>query len=220
MAKTRTPGSTTIAIVDQPGADIRKITKVVPYKGGGFAVLAPYHTARKGYLAKYSVDYRKTRMQVHRSEMTEYSADDRVKLSLHRDGFVQFSGEDPGKIVSGRDPESGEPKGLGILLEYPLFQPIFSGPTFGVNVWGLSEFEALHDPPSADTIVFSEEDFYYRGCTPESWNGYLIEVFLFPNEYWAGIRNRNGRLTLSLAFNGFEASDAVIDFAGYCQLRR
>jgi hypothetical protein len=212
MAKTRAGRSTTIAIIDRLSSEPRKITKIVPYKDGGFGVLVPYHTARKGYLAKYSVDYRKKQMMIHRSECIEYAAEDRVKLSFHKDGFVQFSGEQPGKIVSGRNQETGEPKGLGVLLEHPLFRPIMSGPTFGLSVWGLQDFESIQGSPSQDTTIFTEEDYYYRGCTPDSWNAYLLETFIFPKHYWAGTRNRDGRFKLSLAFNAFEASGAVLDF--------
>lgn len=197
MAKRQTPAATTIAI-KEPEGTIRKITKIVPYKEGGFAVLVPYHTARKGYLAKHRVDYRENDLHIRRTEITEYSADDRVKLSFHKDGFVQFSGEKAGKIVSGRDPESGEPKGLGILLEHPLFNPITSGPTFNIIAWGLSEFEAIQGTSPVNTLVFSEEDFYYRRCTPDSCNAYLIEAFLFSQYYWSGTQYRQGRLRLSL----------------------
>ena len=150
---------TTIAIIDKPRSALSKIIKIVPYKNGGFAVLAPYHTARKGYLAKIKIDYRKKYIEIPRSEIIEYSARDCVKLSFHKNGFVQFSGEQSGKIISGLDPLTGNLKGLGILLENLLTNPIKSGPTFGVSVWGLSEFEKIRSAPSSNTIVFSEEIF-------------------------------------------------------------
>jgi hypothetical protein len=212
MAKSKTENSTTLAIIDQPGNAPRKITKIIPYKKGGFAILVPYHSARRGYLAKYTVDYRKTDLYVCRSAMTEFSADDRVKLSLHDDGFVQFSGEQPGKIISGIDPLTGEPRGLGIMLENPLYKPIESGPTFGVSVWGISEFDEIVGEPSSDTIVFSEDDFYYRDCTPDSWNGYAIEGFIFSDDYWGATKSQAGRFKLSLPFNWFKGKLVVHDF--------
>jgi len=69
----------TIAIEDQ--GTLRKITKIVPYKQGGFAVLAPYHNARQGFLAKHPVDYSQPTFKIRLEDMVAYSAEDRVKLS-------------------------------------------------------------------------------------------------------------------------------------------
>lgn len=80
---------------------MRKITKIMPYGGGGFAVLVPYHETRRGHLLKYPVDYRIGEMEMPFEEATEYSAEDRAKLSLHPDGFVQFSGETPTRVSQG-----------------------------------------------------------------------------------------------------------------------
>ena len=126
---------TTIAVQGEDGV-IRKITKVIPYSDGGFAVHVPYHKAQIGWLLKMPVDYKilgTTTIPV--SECAEYSAGDRVKLSYHPSGFVQFSGEGPGKITSGLDPSTGEAKGLGIKTN-PLSSPIMTGPTFGITAWG------------------------------------------------------------------------------------
>ncbi len=201
--------SFTIAIEDQ--GTLRKITKIVPYKQGGFGVLAPYHNARQGFLAKHPVDYSKRRIEMRQEDMVAYSAEDRVKLSLHPDGFVQFSGENAGRIVSGRDPETGEPKGLGLVAS-PLSQPINTGPTFGCVVWGVSDFELLKNTGRSDVVTFSEEDFYYRGCTPETWNGYIIEAFVFPDVFWGTVRSRGGKLIASLLSPMFEAVAPGFDY--------
>jgi hypothetical protein len=198
---------TTIAIEDQ--GTLRKITKIVPYSSGGFAVLAPYHNARRGHLLKPTVDYSKRDMVFGFEETIQYSAEDRVKLSLHPDGFVQFSGENPGKIVSGRDPETGEPKGLGVM-SHPLGTSINTGPTFGCVVWGVSDFEPLGSKVR-NTIIFSEEDYYYRRCTPDTWNGYAVEVFVLEERYWGAVRKRDGKLTLNV-MPMFEAVGAVFEF--------
>src|SRR3712207_1528938 len=92
------------AIVFEHQGTLRKITKIVPYGSGGFAVLVPYHEARRGHLLKYPVDYQIGQMERPFEDATQYSAEDRVNLSLHPDGFVQFSGENPG---------TSEPRGLG-----------------------------------------------------------------------------------------------------------
>jgi hypothetical protein len=198
----------TIVIEDQ--GTLRKITKIVPYRGGGFAVLVPYHEARRGHLLKFPVDYSKRDLGVSSAEATEYSAEDRVKLSLHPDGFVQFSGENLGKIVSGRDPGTGEPRGLGVMSR-PLSAPVNTGPTFGIVVWGLSEFEPLDADGRHNAVVFSEEDYYYRRCTPDTWNGYVIEGFVLKDRYWGAVRNCEGKLTMSM-MPMFEAVGAVFEF--------
>ncbi|HEV2146345.1 MAG TPA: hypothetical protein VGR37_02920, partial [Longimicrobiaceae bacterium] len=100
---------------------------------------------------------------------------------------------------------------LGLLLEDPLDQPIFSGPTCALVVWGLDDFQP-QDAPDAKTLVFSEEDLYYRDCTPEDCGGYAIEVFIFPKRYLSAARMRGGKLTISLACLEFEATAGVLDF--------
>jgi hypothetical protein len=73
------------------------ICKIAGQGDGGYMVMAPYHEAREGWLAKYTADYTKARMAVPVSEMEHYTAEDQVKLSHHFDGFVQFSGERGGR---------------------------------------------------------------------------------------------------------------------------
>lgn len=160
---------------------------------------------------KAPVDYNKIGSTLTpMSEVTLFTADDRVKLSLHPDGFTQFSGENSARIVSGRDPVTGEPKGLG-LMAHPFSNPVRSGPTLGMQVWGLDDFDELDKESSA--IVFTDDDWYYRGCSPQEATSWLIEIILFPTRYWAGVRKRGDRLILSMALYGFEASMAVVDMA-------
>ncbi len=199
---------TTIAIQDTSGTT-RKITKIVHHSDGGFAVLAPYHTARSGLLLKVPVDYNvKGMMAIPLEECIGYTADDRVKLSFHPDGFVQFSGENPAKIVSGRDPTTGDAKGLG-LISNPLSNPIRSGPTFGISVWGLHEFEEL-EPDRDDVVSFSQEEMYYR-CVPGTENGVHVEAFLLEPRYWSGVRGKQSAMKISLCVGMFEASGAALD---------
>lgn len=201
----------TLCIREEGDALTRKITKIQPYRRGGFAILMPYHAERRGYLAKYPVDYSSREGGFFRADTIEYSAQDRVKLSIHPDGFVQFSGEREGKILSGRDPATGVPKGLG-LVSQALSDPIRTGPTFGVTVWGLNDFDPLKPSDRADTIVFSEEDFYHRDCTPDSWSSYVIEGFVFPRAFWSAVRKPAGTYRLSLAQPQFEVPGAVLEF--------
>ena len=200
----------TIALAEDHAAEPRKITKIVPYDEGGIAVLVPYHSAKRGWLLKHQTDYTQREMRFARGDAVEYTAEDRVKLSIHPDGFVQFSGENPGRIVSGRDP-SGGPKGLGIVAN-PWDQPIISGPTFGLTIRGLAHFEPVDQAEGKQLTLFGENDYYYRRCTPDSWNSYLIEGFVFPNDYWGGVRKQEGRFVLTLAYPRFEAANAVLEF--------
>lgn len=112
-------------------------------------------------------------------ECVGFTADDRVKLSYHVDGFAQFSSENPGKIISGRNPKTGEPRGLG-LFTHPLSVPIVSGPSLGVTVRGLEEFEKAEE--NEDLIILEPDDFYYRQSTPIAANGWsnLNSVCLNP----------------------------------------
>lgn len=199
----------TIAMVARLGVEPRRVAKIIPYRHGGFAVSVPYHSAKVGFLGKMPVDYRKVGMlAVPRARMTRYSADDAVKLSYHPDGFVQFSSVHPGKIVSGRDPVTGEPKGLGLLTS-PLSQPIKTGPTFGVSVWGIEDFETL--PPNKPAELFGVGDWYYRSCTDDTANAWMIEAFVLPNSFRGGVHNRSGKPTITLVFGNFEAPGVVFE---------
>lgn len=201
---------TTICIQDKPGESPRRITKITPYKDGGFAMLLPYHAAKKGYLMKMPMNYAYGNHTITRDEYIAYSAEDRVKLSIHPDGFVQFSGENRGKILSGRDSQTGEPKGLGIMSS-PLTKPIMSGPTFGVSVWGLQDFEPFVNMGQRGIMIFGESDFYYRDSTCDTWNSYVVEGFVISNKYSWAIRESNGQLTARIFHPFFERTGATFD---------
>jgi hypothetical protein len=167
-----------------------KISKILFYgNNGGFGVLCPYHSAKSGYLLKYTTgldiyaEYsQETNIKV--DEHLQYSASDRIKLSIHTDGFVQFSGENPQKIISGRDKITGEPKGLG-LFSSPLSKPILSGPTFAITIWGLKEFSKYDGSKvNESAIQFLDQDYEYRETNKENYNAYIIEGFVFPPMFW------------------------------------
>jgi hypothetical protein len=204
---------TIIAIKDGEHALARKIAKIQPYKkDGGFAVLMPYHGQREGYLMKVPVNYSPGLSSVNVEECIRYTADHRVKLSYHPNGFIQFSSEVPGTIRSGRDQETSEIKGLGLVTK-ALSDPIMTGASFGIQVWGLDDFEPLGTDGRRDVITVTEDDLYHRLCNPQTANSYLVEGFIFPQEYWAAIRKRNGRLVLTQSFIGFQASSGVMEFS-------
>jgi hypothetical protein len=181
----------------------------MPYKTGGLAALTPYHPARSGFLAKLAMDYNHIGVMLSPfSEAMAFSANDRVKLSYHADGFAQFSGEVNGNIISGRDPTTGEPKGLGLMTQ-PISSPLTSGPTFAVTVWGLNEFDVVGS--NETTLNFEEKDLYYRGGNPSQVNAWLVEFFVFLPQYWAAVRKNEHGFSLNLACFGFEATAGVIE---------
>lgn len=189
---------------------LHKITKIVSYKDGGFGFLMPYHSSRSGFLAKLPVDYNRVgEIEIAHSDIIAFTADSRVKFSYHADGFAQFSGEVQGTLISGRDPLTGEAKGLGLITQ-PLNQPIITGPTCAISFWGLEAFDSTKGETDC-SVVFSDEDCYYRACTPSTATGWVIEFFVFPARYWTAVRKKHNRYVLSLSFFGFEASMGVIE---------
>lgn len=196
-------------VVEHDGSR-RALFKVQPLPDGGYAALSPYHEAREGWLTRVHVDYAKKTDAMKLSEMEHFTASDRVKLSHHRDGFVQFSGEDPGRIRSGRDPITGEPKGLAILSA-PIDHPISTGPTFGFSAWGIDKFRQLEALRRTD-LYFSSSQIYYRASRPGSWNGYHVEGWVIWPLMWAGVYGDEFDLRLSMGFRNFEGSGANLEF--------
>jgi hypothetical protein len=193
----------TIAIRPSAGQPPHKITKIIGLNGGGFSVLVPYHKAKSGFLYKMPVDP-KTDLGpgghcVPYAECVGFTARDRVKLSYHTDGFAQFSGETPGKIISGRDPVTGEPKGLGLFTR-PLTSPIRTGPSVSVTIFGIDDFELVTGRD--DPLIFEPSDFFYRGTTPEEANAWILSIYAFPIGVTPPVRFRNGNPVLEAALEG------------------
>jgi hypothetical protein len=163
MGKTR---DRVIAVQVDDASRPRKLTKIVGYGDRGFAVLTPYHRARKGFVGIMPVDYKKVgELHISDDDVVRFSADEKVKLSYHTDGFAQFSGEVEGTIRSGRDPLTGQPKGVGLRTN-PLSDPVRSGPSAGIVAWGLDDFDEL-EADDDTAVIFRPGDLYFRGCTPE-----------------------------------------------------
>jgi hypothetical protein len=160
-------------IVIGDGDGLRALCKIVPLGDGGYSMLAHYHAAREGWLYKHKVDYREEEMSLKISDMQHFVASDRVKLSHHWDGFLQFSGVNPQKIKSGRNTLTGEPKGLAIMAA-PMWKPITSGPTFGLTVWGPTDFKQVTDIRKTD-VIFRSNEIYYQLSAPYNFNAYHVE---------------------------------------------
>ncbi len=191
---------TRVAVTTRDG-NSRLITKLMGLSDGGFAVTVPYHGLRQGFLFKHPVDYSKMRSLTPFGDLTRYTADDRVKLSLHLDGFVQFSGERKGHIISGREAD-GTPKGLGLMVNRLTTPLATGGPTFCVTAWGVEDFDAPNMKKPA--LTFGDRDVYYRDCAEHEWNGYVIEGFVYPRSFLAqGILQR-GTLMLRRRFPNYQ----------------
>lgn len=198
-------------IIIDDGDDLRAVCKILPLSDGGYSMLAPYHAAKEGWLYKHKVDYQEQEQSIHVSEMQHFVASDRVKLSHHWDGFVQFSGENPQKITSGRNPLTGEPKGLAIMSA-PIWRTIKSGPTFGITAWGMTDFKRVTDTRATD-VVFRSTGLYYYRCAPYTFNAYNIEGWVFGADMWDGVRGTENDLRLSMHFpNRWRAPRAVLEF--------
>ncbi|WNV76929.1 hypothetical protein [Geodermatophilus sp. DSM 44513] len=189
-----------IAIADHNGT-LRLLTKIVGLSDGGFAVTAPYHSARQGFLMKFPVDYSRSELMLPTADVVPYTADDRVKLSLHLDGFVQFSGERQGRIVSGRDGD-GQPKGLGLIANRLTSPLATDGPTFGLLAWGLDDYK--EQVRIRDTLAFGGHDVYYRDCTLGDWSACIIEGFVYPRSYLSQGVLSGGRLVLPRRFPHYQ----------------
>jgi hypothetical protein len=202
----------TIAVRPATGQACRNITKIIGLNGGGFSVLAPYHKARSGFLFKLPVEpdvlLTPGEFAVSWDDVVGFTAEDRVKLSYHTDGFAQFSSETPGRIISGRDPSTGQPKGLG-LLTHPLRTPIWSGPSVGVTVWGLEEFEETAQD-NAPLVLFEPDEFYFRGCTPNEANGWILSIYAFPINVIPPVRFHGGSMVIDAAIEGLNGSLAAV----------
>jgi hypothetical protein len=168
----------TIGIRPAKGEAVRKITKIIGLNGKGFSVLTPYHKAKSGFLYKHRINLLPLGVSLFKwEECVGFTAEDRAKLTYHIDGFAQFSSEAQGKIISGRDPKTGEPKGLGIYAR-SLTSPSISGPSVGVQVWGIEEFDKADD--EQDLIVFEPEDVYYRNSNSQTANSWALCIYAFP----------------------------------------
>jgi hypothetical protein len=190
----------------------RKIVKVFAYGDGGFGISVPYHSAQKGWACKMPIDYRLSHMAIPRTDRIEFSAEDRVKLSLHPDGFTQFSTGGALPVKSGRHID-GKPKGLGVLGQ-PFSNPVLTGPTFGVMVWGLHEYPLMRHERTTD-VMFETADIQ----VPEQPGAaYLIEGFLFPSDrFQAGIQENmsarsSRRHVLTMATPLFQGRVRTFDF--------
>jgi hypothetical protein len=57
--------------------------------------------------------------------------------------------------------------------------PVLTGPTFGIALWGLNDFDVQKGRSRGELIVFDQDDFVYEGCDGSNWGSYGISFFIF-----------------------------------------
>jgi hypothetical protein len=181
----------TIALRPKDHEKPRRITTLASLGGDGFSAVLPCHKTKTGYLFKQPVIPEAVVPRfVSWETANAFGKQDRVKLIYHKDGFAEFSSEGPGRITASRDLISGEVKGLG-LFSAPLSRPGVGGPILAVTVYGIDQFEIAKERDRV--IVFEPSDFYYRGCTPENANSWVLAIYAFPQNTIPPIRLKQKR---------------------------
>ena len=137
------------------------VAKIVPLADGGWSLIPLINPVPfPGWLLlEIATDYsRSGASQALRQDLlAEYRSDSRVKLSIHAGGFVQFSRVGERGLLSGRDPMTRRPRGLGHSTS-SIADPPRSGPMFGMTAWGVAEYPRLC--PGRQALVFGDEDLY------------------------------------------------------------
>lgn len=178
-------GRTHICI--QEGGKIYRVLSLIASKNdGSISVFFNYCKEKRALVMRHK--RKKTRglfRTIDKTDVTgefemEFDVDTTAKLSLHRSGFVQLSGKG---IVSGVDPKTGKPKGVGVFSS-PLDTPVSSGPTFGFGCWGLDKgFELLQkQETNSQYIILNKSDFTARNLPVGDPKSYVLEFFIFPKE--------------------------------------
>jgi hypothetical protein len=206
-----------ISVLDETN-EYRKLFKVVPYSSGGFALVLPRLVdLQTGRLEKTLVTYKRygTHLDIKRDESQQYSASDIVKFSYHPDGFVQFSSATNSRITSGRNPD-GTPKGLG-LLSWPLNNPISTGPSMTITLWGLDKF-AKELPTKVDKrFVFETKEAVKHQkaiFVKDDQTAYAMALYIIPNSISGNVIDKDGKKTANLAM-----MQALPDGSSFMRLR-
>lgn len=172
----------------------------------GYSLGVPYHPASDATLFRFPIEYSNRADAVANHELDLFNVQSRVKLSIHRD-FVQFSSMDWNNVISGIDPESSRPRGLGLVS--PEHLQIESGPIFGVLLWGLHDFQPRAGR-TRDVAAVLQSEVYDGPCMliggPSAFerrDAYMIEFFQFDDQIPEAIREVDGKrvLTKLLPYN-------------------
>jgi hypothetical protein len=201
--------------MDIPPYGPRKVAKLAGYGDGGFALLAPYLPQPSDWLLMQTPrDYSQsgTFHVGDESMYRRFRSARGVKLSAHGDGFVQFSNEDEGGILSGRDKETGEPRGFG----YDSFAPgdlyVRSGPYCGVFGWGLENWEsATSGVPDAVTITSDDLYYQYPDSPPRDPPAFAFEFWVLPRQALIQSRPQHGHWVAEMPPHRFYAMTDMVE---------
>lgn len=192
---------------------IYNVTSIYLLSDGSFKIDVPYCPYDQGVAMKFPVDYRKRDFYISVNDVVEkFKSTNRPQLTIHASGFVHFSGKG---IRSGIYTITGKPKGIG-LYSRPLDNPIHSGPTAAVVVWGLDKFE-FNSNSGEKIINFREDHFTKRNIQTETDNltpnTYNLEIFVFPEKMAPGIiKMGNGEVATFQFYNYAEQPGAIFTF--------
>jgi hypothetical protein len=178
------------SIVLLDGSTRRKFCKLLFTGDGSYSVTAPYHSAKKAFLCKATVNYGTKQQSVSINDTIDLSEldDGRLKLSHHLSGFVQYSGDG---VVSGLD-DKKQPKGLGVFSA-PL-QEVGSGPAVTVGVQGIEQLDDATKSSNKDI----ELDLSTLAPKPGS-NGIMVQFHYFqPFARRFVRRDSDGKLWMSV----------------------
>lgn len=164
-----------------------KIYKIISVQAnqrdGSLNIFFNYCKNNKAYSFQHKHKYKAGAQIIKKSLIyKKFIVDKTAKLSIHNSGFVQLSGKN---ILSGVDEKTGMAKGIGVFSS-PLNKPVSSGPTFGIQCWGLNKGYQLLNNYKKDIqyIILNKEknDFTERMLENKNPNTYLLEFFIFPPE--------------------------------------
>ena len=189
---------------------VYKITSIYLLSDGSFKVDIPYCKYDKGIISRFTLEYGTGTHITTENEF--FSASNRPQLSIHASGLVQFSGKGVKSGVDG----NGRIKGVGIK-SLPLSNPISSGPTFGIQVWGLKNgFEKCLESEKCD-ITYDVSNFVIRKRNKkDKMNTYILEGSVFPpnkklEKYCISKKDNNEKITLEYP-NYFWCYGAIFSF--------
>ena len=192
----------TVCVADGPSRRLVPVALVVPFRGGGWALSVPFHPATTTLLTKEQLaDDRIGEFSTpYEAASARYSATHRVKLSYHTDGFVQLSGAG---VISGRYSSLAVPKAFGIFTR-PLWDPVTTGPSFGVGVWGLQDYPTFNPDTRRQFLVLTPEDVFAPAAEPAPTNGYQVDFLVLPRHdiVNAGMSRGRPNIVQIKVFNG------------------
>jgi hypothetical protein len=163
---------------------IHKVVSVKSGSDGSINVLFPYSNNKEAYVFQYTHSYKPGIVKIPKEcVVKDYIVNEESKLSIHKSGFVQLSGRG---IISEINKLDGKPGGIG-LFSNPLDYPVFTGPTFGFQCWGVgNNFSKLTKyKNNTQYIILDSNDFYpeiIKENGEKKINSYALEFWIFPKQ--------------------------------------